>query len=42
VKTAIRMIEVAAEQPKEALTDVLGLAALCAIMFIGFAATSLA
>lgn len=42
MKAASRMIEVAASQPREALTDALGLLALVGIVFLGFAATAIA
>ena len=42
MKSAARMIAVAAAQPREAITDALGLIALAGIMFLGFAATAIA
>ena len=42
MKIAARMIEVAAERPFEALEDVVGLAAVCILLFVGFAATAFA
>ncbi|MEM7270120.1 MAG: hypothetical protein AAF401_12835 [Pseudomonadota bacterium] len=41
MQIAARVFSVAADQPKEALTDILGLAALCAMFFGGFVVTSM-
>lgn len=40
MNTARRMIAVAADRPAEAVADVLGLAALCLMIAVGFAATA--
>lgn len=37
-----RLIELAAARPGEALADVLGLAAICVMVFAGLAATAFA
>ncbi|MFV0473826.1 MAG: hypothetical protein ACK5MQ_06405 [Pikeienuella sp.] len=42
MRFAARFYQLAAARPVEALNDVLGLAAICAMVFAGFAATSLA
>ena len=42
MKIAVRLIETATADPRAALEDALGLAALCALLGLGFAATSLA
>lgn len=42
MKIAARMARLAAARPAEALSDVLGLAAICVLVFVGFAATSIA
>lgn len=40
MKAAARMLEIASAHPREALQDVIGLSVACALVFIGFAATS--
>lgn len=40
MRTVSRMIELASERPGEALTDVIGLAVICVMIFGGFAITS--
>lgn len=42
MKTAARMIRLAADHPREAAEDILGLAAMCVLVFVGFAATAIA
>lgn len=42
MKIAARMIELASRRPTEALEDVVGLAAICVLIFAGFAATAVA
>ena len=42
MKTAGRIFKLAANRPAEALEDVLGLSAMCVLVFIGFVATNLA
>lgn len=42
MKVAARLYELAAIRPGEALADILGLAACCAMVFAGFAATAFA
>ncbi|MEM8751458.1 MAG: hypothetical protein AAGF90_00640 [Pseudomonadota bacterium] len=42
MKIAARMVRLAAARPAEALNDALGLAAVCVLLFVGFAATSIA
>lgn len=39
---ASRLLELAAARPREALTDIVGLAAICAMVFVGFAVTAAA
>lgn len=41
MKTAARMMELAAARPADAMQDVLGLAAICGLVFIGFVATAI-
>ena len=42
MKTAARMFELASANPTEAIEDVLGLVAICVLVFVGFAATAIA
>lgn len=42
MKTAARMMRLAAARPSEAAQDVVGLAAICVLVFVGFAATAMA
>lgn len=42
MKTAARMIEIASRHPRESLEDVIGLAAICVLVFAGFAVTAMA
>ena len=42
MKTAARMIRLAADRPSEAVEDIVGLAAMCLLVFVGFAATAFA
>ena len=42
MKTAARMIRLAADRPAEAAEDIIGLAAMCLLVFVGFAATAMA
>lgn len=41
MKTASRLFELAAAHPGEAVADVLGLVAICAMVFGGFVATAM-
>ena len=42
MKAAARFIEITAAEPREAIQDALGLAALVILVFVGFAATAIA
>ncbi|WP_340108972.1 hypothetical protein [Pikeienuella sp. HZG-20] len=42
MRTASRLIELAAARPREALADIFGLAVICAMVFAGFAITAAA
>ncbi len=42
MKIAARMYQLAAARPAEAIEDVVGLAAICILVFVGFAATAMA
>ena len=41
MRTAARMIRIAADRPAEAAEDLVGLAAICVLVFVGFAATAM-
>lgn len=41
MRTASRLFELASARPREALADVLGLVAICAMVFGGFVATAM-
>lgn len=42
MKTANRIYQLAAARPAEAVEDIIGLAAICGLVFVGFAVTAIA